>query len=699
MKLREQLSAGRVMGGGVVWWGRGLIVGVLVMAGWLMGVQMRQAEARQAALLEMRAWREARLDLAKGFLHFKLGAGRMVYAMEQGQAWLEQGMKGMERMAAETADGEAVVARAEELRVQMAAWRSRTEGAGEEAELRAAFFGLEREAEKWDGRLRDRFGKLEAGQRRQLGWAGGVAGLGLAGLCLVVLALQQTGMRAERELRLREARFRRVAESLPQLVWTCTVEGACDYVSRRWLDYTGETLADQRGEGWVEVLHEEDRAGYLAGWGRAVETQTAFRAETRLRRADGVYRWFDVRALPLRDEDGVVRQWLGASTDIQDAHELTVALSEEREFSDALLDALPGVFYLYGQDGRFIRWNRNFERVTGYSGEEIARMRSVDFFEEKDHARLAERVAEVFEKGESEMEGEFRSKDGRLTPYYFTGVRVERKGVTCLAGVGINISELKRAQEALKAMNVTLESRVAQRTAELEAKNRELETFTYSVSHDLKAPLRGIDGYSRLLLEDHQESLNEEGRKFLGSVRQASVQMGRLIDDLLAYSQIERRQLMSGEAGLKVAVEHVVAEAGMAIAEVGAGVRVRVPEGARVMLDPGGFNLVLRNLLDNGMKFARPGVVPQIEVTAEEEEGCWVLAVKDEGIGFEMKFVARIFDIFQRLHRSEDYPGTGIGLAIVRKAMERMGGEVWAESVPGEGATFFLKFPKPTKNS
>lgn len=375
--------------------------------------------------------------------------------------------------------------------------------------------------------------------------------------------------------------------------------------------------------------------------------------------------------------------------------EVESTLRAERDFSDTIVDSLPGAFYLYTKEGRFLRWNMNFERVTGYSSVEIARMHPLDFFSETEKPRLMERIAEVFDKGVSEVEAGFRAKDGTVTPYFFTGMTVTFRGETCLVGVGIDIAERRRAEDKVRELNAELEVRVAARTAELQAKNRELETFTYSVSHDLKAPLRGIDGYSRLLEEDYSDKVDEEGRRFLAAVRKATQQMGQLIDDLLAYSQLERRAMKLTPVRPRAILDALPFGYLEDIRARGVEFVVDLPDVA-VSADANGLAQVLRNLLDNALKFTRTSSAPRIEVGGRIEGNRYLLWVRDNGIGFEMKFVERIFDIFQRLHRAEDYPGTGIGLAIVRKAMERMGGRAWAQGELGLGATFFVEIPLHT---
>ncbi len=259
-------------------------------------------------------------------------------------------------------------------------------------------------------------------------------------------------------------------------------------------------------------------------------------------------------------------------------------------------------------------------------------------------------------------------------------------------GTLLDITESVHAEEKLRQINQELEQRVSERTAQLSQANQELEAFSYTVSHDLKAPLRGIDGYSQLLVEEYGSQLDEEGQQFVRRIRQGVQQMGELISDLLEYSRMERRDMAPEPVALRPLIDAVLDGYQADIERQGARVQVEMGE-FMLALDREGISVVLRNLIGNALKFSRDSLPPQIGIGTRLEAGRRVLWVRDNGVGFDMKYHDRMFGIFQRLHRAEEFAGTGVGLALVAKAVQRMGGRVWAESTVGAGATFYLEFP------
>ncbi|HEY7639077.1 MAG TPA: ATP-binding protein [Steroidobacteraceae bacterium] len=236
-----------------------------------------------------------------------------------------------------------------------------------------------------------------------------------------------------------------------------------------------------------------------------------------------------------------------------------------------------------------------------------------------------------------------------------------------------------------------LEQTLQQRTAALEAANRELEAFSYSVAHDLRAPLRGIDSFSQLLIERYSQRLDSEGLAYLGRVRAAASRMSQLIDALLSLAQVGRGQLQPLDLDFSQLVQSVANE--MAAANPGRNVAMTVAPGIRAYADPRLLRVVIANLLENAWKFTARRQRPAVEVGPVQNTRLPTYFVRDNGAGFDPAYASRLFGAFQRLHSDREFPGTGIGLAIVQRVIARHGGTVWADSRPDQGATFYFTLP------
>jgi len=261
--------------------------------------------------------------------------------------------------------------------------------------------------------------------------------------------------------------------------------------------------------------------------------------------------------------------------------------------------------------------------------------------------------------------------------------------------VVFDVSELKSAQRALSSLNADLEDKIQERTTELETVNRELEAFSYSVAHDLRTPLRAIYGYSVILDEDYGTTLDNEGKRLITRVVHNAKRMGTLIDDLLTFSRLGRKEIQRSNVDMKYIVESCIADLNLAEGYPGT---IVVGELHPVMADPSLIKYVMINLLGNAVKYSSRQAKPAIAIASEKTDTAIIYSVKDNGVGFDMEYADKLFGVFQRLHSSDEFEGTGVGLAFVQRIVHRHHGKVWAEGKVNNGATFYVSLPLLVSN-
>jgi len=411
----------------------------------------------------------------------------------------------------------------------------------------------------------------------------------------------------------------------------------------------------------------------------------------------------DVYDFPFKDADGTPLI-LEMDVDITEAKRAKEGLEKANTYNRSLLEASLDPLVTISPNGKITDVNSAAEKVTGRLREELIGADFSDYFTDPEKARLG--YQQVFREGlVQNYELEVRHRDGSTTPVLYNAsvYRDEGDEVVGVFAAARDITTRKRAEEEVRRLNEELEQRVRLRTAQLEASNKELESFSYSVSHDLRAPLRAMDGFSRILLEEYRPQLPSNAQRYLDFVRDGASHMGNLIDGLLALSRLGRQELKRRPVEVAEIVEQSMddlqADVEGSTAEFVVGCLPSCDA------DPLLLRQVFVNLLSNALKFSRKQQKVRIEIGALRayeaaqapahvlrllDRDSWVYYVRDNGVGFDMRYAEKLFGVFQRLHRQEEFKGTGIGLATVQQIIHKHGGQVWAEAEVGKGATFYF---------
>jgi PAS domain S-box-containing protein len=503
--------------------------------------------------------------------------------------------------------------------------------------------------------------------------------------------------------------YRILAERMSEGAAALSAEGTILFCNERLGEMLGRSSEELLGRSLLSFMKGPEKRSLQQLLATALTAEA--RSEVQLQKTDGstISVLASLKSIPLEGRDGLCL----VATDLTERKRAEETIRSQAIEHTTLISTTSDGYWLFNEQGRLLDVNNPYIEMSGYSRAELLRTHIADLEALESAQEIGKRIQRVVNTGFERFETRHRRKDGQLFDVEVSASHVPGTGRFLL--FVRDISRRKAAEEEVRRLNQELESRVEQRTAQLQAANRELESFSYSVSHDLRAPLRAINGFAQLLIEEHGSSLPSEAQAQLREIRSNAIHLGNLVDDLLEFARLGRQHLKKTLVNPKEIIDRVLEQMRVQVQERSA--QVSVAEMPPFEADPQLMWQVFLNLIGNALKYTRGRPRPRIEIgaaslaslrqrlTAAEQQAipadlsdpaAAVYFVRDNGAGFDMRYADQLFQVFHRLHRQDEFEGTGVGLATVRRVIQKHGGQVWAFGEPGKGASFYFTLARST---